>query len=246
MREMRNSADPRKLFSNNSVNHALFHGGSSGSSCRFLLQRGREVKFHPAAQIVTWCLLVATLQFLTLEMLLAAAGIILLLALLISAHKLRQLLRRTRWIMLSLLLVYAYSTPGQPVLEALGMFSPSREGIGDGVLQLTRLLSALAGLAILLDRLHRQQLIAGLYTLFSPLQLIGVSRERVAVRLALTLHYAEVAMLRETNTWQDSLRSLFEPRGENSKQMELALYRFGFSDALLVGFAVLMLYGTLR
>jgi len=204
------------------------------------------LKFHPAAQILTWCLLVAIMQFLALEVLLIAAGFVLLIALLQSAHKLVQLLRRTRWIMLSLLLVYAYTTPGQPLLDALGMFSPSREGLGDGVLQLTRLLAALAGLAILLDRLHRQQLIAGLYTLLAPLQLIGVSRERVAVRLALTLHYAEVAMLRETRTWQDNLRSLFEPHGESSKQMELALYRFGIGDGLLVGFALLLLFETLR
>jgi energy-coupling factor transport system permease protein len=204
------------------------------------------MKFHPAAQILTWCLLVAIMQFLTLEILLIAAGFVLLFALLRSAHKLMQLLRRTRWIMLSLLLIYAYSTPGQPLLDALGIFSPSREGLSDGVLQLTRLLTALAGLAILLDRLHRQQLIAGLYTLFAPLQLIGVSRERVAVRLALTLHYAEVAMLRETHTWQDNLRSLFEPHDETSKQMELTLYRFGISDGLLVSFALLLLFETLR
>lgn len=204
------------------------------------------MKFHPAAQIVTWCLLVVILQYLTFKILLAAAGSVFLAALLLSAHKLRQLLRRTRWIMLSLLLVYAYSTPGQPLLEALGMFSPSREGLGDGVLQLTRLLSALAALAILLDRLHRQQLIAGLYTLLAPLQLTGMSRERIAVRLALTLQYAEVAMLRETNTWQDSLRSLFDPHGESTKHMELTLYRFGIGDGLLVGLALLLLYGTLR
>jgi energy-coupling factor transport system permease protein len=155
-----------------------------------------------------------------------------------------QLLRRTRWIMLSLLLIYAYTTPGQPLLDV--PFSPSREGLGDGVLQLSRLLAALAGLAILLDRLHRQQLIAGLYTLFAPLQLIGVSRERVAVRLALTLHYAEVAMLRDTHTWQDNLRSLLEPHHETSKQMELTLYRFGIRDGLLVGAALLLLFGAMR
>jgi energy-coupling factor transporter transmembrane protein EcfT len=206
----------------------------------------RDLKFHPAAQILTWCLLVAIMQFLALEILLIAAGFVLLIALLLSAHKLMQLLRRTRWIMLSLLLIYAYTTPGQPLLDALGMFSPSREGLSDGVLQLIRLLSALAGLAILLDRLHRQQLIAGLYILFAPLRLIGVSRERVAVRLALTLHYAEVAMLRETHTWQDNLRSLFEPHGETGKQMELTLYRFGIGDGLLVGFALLLLFETLR
>lgn len=204
------------------------------------------MNFHPAAQIVTWCLLVAILQSLGPAELLPAAGLILAYALLNSGRKLGQLLRRTRWIMLSLLLVYAWSTPGQPILEAFGTFSPSREGLGDGVLQLARLLCALAGLAILLDRLHRQQLIAGLYTLSAPLQLIGVSRERFAVRLALTLHYAEVAMVHGTRTWQDSLRSLFEAPGNTDKQLALALYRFTFRDGLLIGIALLLLYGAYR
>jgi energy-coupling factor transporter transmembrane protein EcfT len=186
------------------------------------------------------------MQALSLGVLLMTAGLILLCTLAISGHKFIQLLRRTRWVMLSLMLVYAYSTPGQPVLEGLGMLSPSGEGLIDGVLQLTRLLAALAGLAILLDRLHRQQLIAGLYTLLAPLRLIGVSRERVAVRLALTLHYAEVAMLREAHNWQDNLRSLFDPHEEAGKQMELTLYRFGMGDGLLVGIALLLLIVTLR
>ena len=204
------------------------------------------MRFHPAAQILTWGLLVVIMQFLTLEILLVAAAFGLLFALWLSAFKLLQLLRRTRWIMLSLLMIYAYSTPGQPLLEALGAWSPSREGLNDGVLQLTRLLAALAALAILLDRLHRTQLIAGLYTLFAPLQWIGVSRERVAVRLALTLHYAEAAMLTERRTWQDNLNSLFEPAAEANKQMELTLERFSISDGLLVGFALLLLFETLR
>ncbi|MGC2047364.1 MAG: CbiQ family ECF transporter T component, partial [Gallionella sp.] len=168
------------------------------------------MKFHPAVQIVTWCLLVVSMQAMTLSPLLIAAGFILPGAFTISRHKFIQLVRRTRWIMLSLLLIYAYSTPGQPLSDSIGLFSPSREGLVDGVLQLTRLIAALAGLAILLDHLCKQQLIAGLYTLFAPLQWMGLSRERLAVRLALTLHYAEVAMLRDTNVWQDSLRSLFE------------------------------------
>jgi energy-coupling factor transporter transmembrane protein EcfT len=204
------------------------------------------VKFHPTTQIIVWCFLVAAMQALSLGLLLTTAGLTLLCALVISGSKFIQLLRRTRWIMLSLLLVYAYSTPGQPMLEGLGMLSPSREGLTDGMLQLTRLLVALAGLAILLDSLNRQQMIAGLYTLFAPLRLIGVSRERVAVRLALTLQYAEAAMLRKTNTWQDNLRSLFEPQDEAGKQMELTLYRFGIYDGLLAGFALLLFFWALR
>lgn len=228
------------------------------------------MKIHPASQILTWCLLVATLQAMTFGALLLAAGMILLCAFALSRHKFIQLVRRTRWIMLSLLVIYAYSTPGQPLSEALGMFSPSTAGLSDGVLQLTRLLAALAGLAILLDRLHRQQLIAGLYTLFAPLPWLGMSRERVAVRLALTLHYAEVAMLRGKGRLQDTLAGLFEPQIEvdervqraagatnnlddvvyqpdqmdcsRNRILELPSSPFALPDALLAGSALLMLW----
>ena len=199
------------------------------------------MRLHPATQIIVWCALVAAMQFLVPVRLLMAGGLVLVFAFVLSRHKFIQLLRRTRWIMLSLWVIYAYSTPGQALSEQLGMFSPSREGLLDGGLQLMRLLVALAGLAMLLDRLHRQQLMAGLYALFAPLQWLGLSRERLAVRLALTLHYAEVAMLRETRTWQDVLHSLFEPHGEVSRSMELPVYRFNAYDGLLsVGAAALI------
>lgn len=203
------------------------------------------MNFHPAAQILTWCLLVAAMQVLVHSLLLLAASLVLLCAFAVSRHKFLQLVRRTRWIMLSLLLIYAYSTPGQALPESFGVLGPTREGLLDGMLQLARLLAALASLAILLDRLHRQQLIAGLYTLFAPLRLLGLSRERLAVRLALTLHYAEVAMLRSKGSWQDTLNGLFEPHGEVVRHMELPVCRFGIRDALLLGVALLLLWGVL-
>ncbi|HEX5338442.1 MAG TPA: hypothetical protein VFW53_08395 [Gallionella sp.] len=203
------------------------------------------MRFHPAAQILAWCFLVGILQMLALKALLVAGSSILLVSFALSRMKLVQLLRRTRWIMLSLMLIYAYSTPGQPLSDALGIFGPSREGLLDGVLQLARLLAALAGLAILLDRLHRQQLISGLYVLFAPLQWLGLSRERCAVRLALTLHYAEVAMLR-AQTWQSVLHGLTEPHAESGKEMELPIYRFTVADALLLAAATVMLWMAVR
>jgi len=212
------------------------------------------MQFHPAAQILSWCLLVTALQVLASVQLSIAAGLVLLCAFAVSRHKFMQLVRRTRWIMLSLLLIYAYSTPGRALLDAFGTLSPTREGLADGALQLTRLLAALAGLAILLERLHRQRLIAGLYTLFAPLQWLGLSRERFAVRLALTLHYAEVAMLRGKGSWQDTLSELLEPHGatEGGRQrienrtMELPLSRFAVADALLLGGVILILWLALR
>ncbi|MDO9011804.1 MAG: CbiQ family ECF transporter T component [Gallionella sp.] len=202
------------------------------------------MKLHPATQILIWCVLVAAMQFLTPTTLFVTGALVLSLAFALSGHKFVQLMRRTRWILFSLWLIYAYSTPGQDVWDA--PFSPSLEGLLDGGLQLMRLLVALAGLAILLDRLHRQQLIAGLYSLFAPLEWLGLSRERLAVRLALTLHYAEVAMLRETRSWQDWLHSLFEPHGEVSKSMELPVYRFARLDVLLLAGVLLLLWLAVR
>lgn len=200
------------------------------------------MKFHPAAQILVWCLLVASLQALEPAGLMIAAGLVLLATFAMAGRKFFHLLRRTRWVMLSLLLIYSWSTPGQPLWPQLDTFSPTHEGMADGLIQLLRLLAALGGLAILIDRLHRQQLIAGLYTLFMPLRLFGLSRERAAVRLALTLHYAEVAMMRGTQNWQDTLRGLFEAHGETERHMELPLYRFTLRDACLLGGALAMLW----
>lgn len=204
------------------------------------------MRFHPAVQIFIWCMLVASLHAMATGTLLTVSGLILLGAIVMSGHKFLLLLRRTRWVMLSLLLIYAFTTPGWALFGSLGEFSPTREGLLDGVLQLLRLLAALAALAILLERLHRQHLIAGLYTIFAPLQWLGVSRERFAVRLALTLHYAEVAMLRGTNDWQAALHNLFELQDEPMKHMELNLYRFGIGDAVLLFLAFIAIWSALR
>jgi energy-coupling factor transporter transmembrane protein EcfT len=179
------------------------------------------MKLHPATQILIWCVLVTAIQFLSPLYLLSAGALILGAAFLFSRHKLLQLVRRTRWIMISLWLIYAYTLPGQALFD--GPFSPSLDGLREGALQLMRLLAALAGLAILLDRLHRLQLIAGLYALFFPLS----------------------CMLRAVS-WQDSLRSLFEVSAEADHTLALPVYRVSLVDAVLLAGAVLMLWLSLR
>lgn len=169
------------------------------------------MRIHSSLQITTWCLLVVLIQRLALLPLCFMASVILVVSVYFAAPKLTQLLRRTRWILLSLLLIYAYATPGEAALPMLGSWSPMREGLQDGAAQLLKLLAALASLAILLENLPRLQLIAGLYSLFAPLNFLGVSRERCAIRLALTMHYAEVAMLPKNARWQDALHDLFTP-----------------------------------
>jgi energy-coupling factor transport system permease protein len=183
------------------------------------------------------------MQFLSPVRLLIFGALMLAMAFALSRHKFLLLMRRTRWILCSLWLIYAYTTPGELLSDSMGAFSPSMEGMQDGGLQLIRLLVALAGLAILLDRLHRQQLMAGLYSLFAPLKWLGLSRERLAVRLALTLHYAEVAMLRRLSL-QESMHSLVS--GHASVQadsvVELPVYSFTRLDVIILSVVMMLLW----
>lgn len=95
--------------------------------------------------------------------------------------------RRLRWLLISLLVVYAWFTPGSALWPALGMASPSREGLSEGLLRAAALLLIALAAQLLLLATPRPQLLAALYWLARPMRIVGVSRERLAVRLALTL-----------------------------------------------------------
>lgn len=196
---------------------------------------------HPATPILAWCLLVTAAQHFPLLALLLLTSAILLFSLHFSSGKLRQLLRRTRWLLLSLLLVYAYNTPGVAVIPALDNFSPTQEGLQEGLLQLGRLLLALSSLAVLLDKLSRTQWMAGIHSLLLPLHWLGLARERFTVRLVLTLHYAEAAMLRGNRRWQDILQELGHAPAEHAATaLHLPQTAFGWRDAALLGGASLL------
>lgn len=201
------------------------------------------MRLHPALLIVTWCVFVAGLQRAPFMPLLLTAMLTLMLGAWMAGGKLLKLLRRTRWIMLSLLCIYAYTTPGPALLPILGSWSPVTEGLMDGSVQLMRLLAALAGLAVLLDRLHRLQLIAGLYSLFAPLRFLGLSRERCAIRLALTLHYAEVAMLRSQAHWLEVLQGLSENQIAELHPIALPVHAWTRRDWMVGGLLAISIVG---
>jgi hypothetical protein len=102
-----------------------------------------------------------------------------------------RLVWRTRWLMLVLLLGYAYSLPGEPLWQALGTFSPSREGGVHGIEQAMRLLILLLWLDILVLGQPAEKLLAGLYQLLRPISWIGVDPKPAALRLGLTLRAIE-------------------------------------------------------
>lgn len=201
---------------------------------------------HPTVHILLWILLVLLAQrcqpvwLLALSILSSAA------ALWFDSAQFLRLLRRTRWIAFSLLCIYAWATPGTALLNALGALSPTYQGLLDGALQLGRLLCALAGLAVMLSFLTPERLIGGLYTLAWPLRLFGLSRERFAVRLALTLEYAETAMQDTAKDWRTTISRAIEIPDSGAAHIELQRQRYGWMDALLLVAGIAVLAGILR
>lgn len=189
---------------------------------------------HAGVAILLWLFLAITLQSLHAEPMLAAGGCLTAIALAVSRSRLVALLRRTRWVMLSLLLIYGYATPGEPLWVQMGALTPTQQGLIEGLLQLCRLVFALAGLCILLGLLSRQQLVAGLYSLSYPLRYLGVSRERAAVRLALTLHYAEAGMVEADSAWRRSIERMRSPVEVTCRTLELPTVPLTLRDGLLL------------
>lgn len=189
---------------------------------------------HPAVLILLWVCLVISIQSLQATGLLFAGFPLLAVAYALSATRLITLLRRTRWIMLSLLFIYAYATPGVAVWASLAQFSPTHEGLTGGLLQLCRLAFTLASLAILLSLLPRQKLISGIYVLSYPLRYVGLSRERLAVRLALTLQHAETVILDTTGNWRTSIEQMLAPEDVKLHSIELQITPFTMHDGMIL------------
>ena len=203
----------------------------------------KQAMLHPAVQIYIWICLTLAAQMLHGYALTLLAAILIVLAFRICAVRFLLLLRRTRWILFSVFLIYSYASPGDALWPQLGAFSPVTAGVVDGLLQLSRLLTVLAGLSILLTLLSQSQLITGIYTLFRPLGIFGLSRERVAVRLALTLRYAESAMQDTASNWRGSIEDLLAPMPVVPGFIELHVAPFSTRDWLLIAAVSVALMG---
>jgi energy-coupling factor transport system permease protein len=148
-----------------------------------------------------------------------------------------RLVRRTRVLLIALIVFYAFATPGAPLVTVWE--APTQEGLLAGALQAWRLLLMITALALLLARLSREQLLAGIYGLLAPAKPLGLPLERIAVRICLTLQYAESGLygnsLRER--WEAALTLPNAP----SSSITLELPAFTLRDLLFVlGFGALL------
>ena len=150
---------------------------------------------HPVIRVVCFLLFCIALVRPDREQLLFAALLIAALLLTFSLSQLRRALgmvRRLRWLLLSVLVIYGWFSPGTPIeLPLPESLWPTRAGLEAGLLRVLTLILILLAAGILLITTSRRQLIAALYWLLSPLRYLHLQPERLAVRLILTLEYVE-------------------------------------------------------
>ncbi len=196
---------------------------------------------HPASLILIWLAFAFCVPWLRPAELSAIVFVLSLPLLLRHSAQYLKLLRRSRWLLISLILVYAFVTPGVPAVAALGAYSPSREGLLSGGIQALRLISFLAALALLLAATSRDRILVGLYFLLRPFALIGVDIDRVAARIWLTLHYAEQAGPRRSGEWRERLQAALHGSEHEMTSIKLEIGRLSWSDYAALLCAVLVL-----
>jgi energy-coupling factor transport system permease protein len=202
-------------------------------------------ELHPSVRILALLGLAIAVQGMQWYMLLVAAIILGVLLLYFHALLFGNILRRARWLLVSLLIIYAFTTPGEYLRGLPFEILPTYEGIVSGLQQITRLTLMLAGLTLLLVTTKRESMMAGAYLLLSPLRLLGLAPERFAARLWLTLHYVEQTPLPRRQALRHLLEN-FHTTPEPAQGMEkiiIVLPRFGWCDALVL--AVLLGLGMM-
>ena len=202
-----------------------------------------SLKLHPTTLILTWIGFALALSAFGLNTMAVASVVVVGLMAISGVARCWQLVRRARILILVLLLVYVFATPGTPLFGGWDRAYPTWEGLQAGSIQAWRLLLLVSALAVLLSYLSRQQLLAGIYVLLLPLKPLGVPVAKFAVRLCLTLQYAESASPAESlNARWDAAVSI--PQDATS-QMQLDIPNFALRDLVFAGIYSVMLGAAL-
>lgn len=165
---------------------------------------------HPAVRLAGWLLLLLAIQRLAGLPLFVALAASTLLGRAILGRAAR-LIRRTRWLLLSLFIVFAWGVAGDPLWQ--GFAAPSREGLEEAATQVGRLLLVLLAVAAFLETMPLGSLLSGARRLLLPLRRAGIDADRGVIRLMLVLRYAEA--LPRPRDWRTLLAAPAAPVSES-------------------------------
>lgn len=192
---------------------------------------------HPSIKIIGLVVLALVMHVLSHRALWLMTGISGMFLLYYRVHVFTRMLKRVRWLLIFMLLIFAFNTPGEYLPQWPFEIAPTYEGLEAGVLQAVRLCLMLAGISLLLSTTSREDLMAGFFLLLYPLRYLKLSPERFAARLWLTLHYVDHDVEKSQAGLFERLTSLKEYDGKvhnGPEQIEMLLPKLTWRDVLAV------------
>jgi energy-coupling factor transport system permease protein len=145
---------------------------------------------HPASLILFCTALLVAASSREGGQLAIACSVLMTLALVAARAHVLPLVRRSRWLLLTIVILFGWLTPGTLLTPLPGA---TQEGLQLAAKNLAYLLVAISVVAGLLTSLSPPQLVAGLRSLLAPFARLKLSPDRIAVRLALTLEQVEAS-----------------------------------------------------
>lgn len=153
---------------------------------------------HPLIRVLCFLVFAVWLAWGGRQQLLFGALLLACLYLLIAPASIRAagvMIRRLRWFLVSLLIVYGWFTPGRPLGidagSALTPLLPTAEGLADGISRCAVLVTIVLAVNLLLRTTTRSQLLSAIHGLALPFAMVGLSRERLALRIMLVMDAVE-------------------------------------------------------
>lgn len=146
---------------------------------------------HPATRLVGWMALIVFVQLARGPLLWGFGLVVVTLGLLFARQRSLRLVRRARFLLIVLVVLFVFFTPGEALLSVLGQAGPTREGLALAASHGVRLLSVLILVALLLETTDERTLVSGLMSLAAPLGMFGFPAERLALRVLLVMAYVE-------------------------------------------------------
>jgi hypothetical protein len=161
--------------------------------------------FHPATLLLAWAGFALAMPLLPLALSLLLTVPAFVAAIRFARERTLALLRRARWLFLSIALLFAFATPGLTVPGLLGQIGLTQDGVLLATEHLARLLLLLVTLALLHEHLGTAGFVTGLHWLLGPLFHWQGLREKIVVRLMLVVEFVEGGNIK--GSWRDWLDS---------------------------------------
>ena len=181
---------------------------------------------HPATRLVVWLVLLIAVQLLSGRFL----ALVCLLAPVLGVRVMRRggrLMWRARWLLFSLLAVFAWGTAGEALWNS--GWAPTYEGVMEASKHLGRMLLVLMLVATFLEYMPLADLISATHALLLPFRRFGLDTTRGVVRLMLVLRYVET--LPRPRDWKVVLDA---PDSSTSEIVEIEQRAAGWGDVCVM------------